>query len=76
MIWFFERSGVQLQCEIRPASEHGGFELAWTSPDGQAHIERSDDVEALNTRRREVEEYLKRDGWTRVGRVTPPTRFL
>jgi hypothetical protein len=76
MIWFFEREGLRLQCEMRAAAEGSGFELTWTTPDGQVHIERSDDEEELTKRRRELEERLKRDGWRRIGRETPAKRFL
>jgi hypothetical protein len=76
MIWFFERGGQRLQCEMRPAAEGGGFELAWQTPDGETHIEKSDDTESLTARRRQVEENLKADGWKRLGRETPDKRFL
>jgi hypothetical protein len=76
MIWFFERAGVRLQCEMRPAAEGSGFELTWTTPDGQVHIERSDDEEQLTKIRRELEDRLKLEGWQRIGRETPPKRFL
>ena len=72
MLWFFERGGERLQCEIRPASTGAGFELTWTSPDGQVHTEHSADSEALTERRRLLEDSLTRDGWKRVGRITPP----
>jgi hypothetical protein len=75
MIWFFERGDQRLQCEIRPG-ESGGFELVWTTPDGQRHAEQSSDAAVLTERRKQLEESLKRDGWKRVGRVTPPERFL
>ncbi len=76
MLWFFERGDERLQCEIRPAAEGTGFELVWTSPDGQVHTEHGDDPAVLTERRRELEKKLELDGWKRVGRVTPPERFL
>jgi hypothetical protein len=76
MIWFFERAGVRLQCEMRADAEGTGFELTWTTPDGRVHIERSHDEEELTQKRRELEERLKLDGWQRIGRETPPKRFL
>lgn len=76
MIWFVEREGVRLPIEIRPAAERAGFELAWSTPDGQTHIEHSEDVDALTRRRLEVEEELLREGWRRVGTITPPKPFL
>lgn len=71
MIWFFERPGERLQCEIRQSSCGSGFELVWTSSDGRVHVEWSDDPSELLQRRRAIENWLKLDGWVRPGRVTP-----
>ena len=71
MIWFFERPGERLQCEIRRSVETG-YELVWTSSDGRVHLEHSNDPEELLRRRRALESWLKLDGWVRPGRVTPP----
>ena len=76
MIWFFERGPERLQYEIRAAQDDIGFELLWQAPDGQKRIERSQDPWVLMTRRRQLEENLKRDGWKRIGSGTPPQRFL
>ena len=73
MIWFFERAGKHLQCEIRPASSGAGFEVEWTQ-NGQTRLERFENSEAAQDRRRVIEEQLVRDGWKRVGRVTPPAK--
>ena len=51
MIWFFERPGERLQCEIRQAASGPGFELVWTSSDGRIHVELSDDASELMRRR-------------------------
>lgn len=71
MIWILERPGERLQCEIRPAIEGDGFELVWSTTDGRAHVERSEDAEDLLQRRRFLEERLRLDGWIRAGRTTP-----
>ena len=71
MIWFFERGQQRMLCEIRSAQEGGWFELHWQMPGGETHIERSEDPSVLDLRRKELEEQLERDGWTRVDR-----RFL
>ncbi len=70
MIWFFERPGERLQCEIR-RSEESGFELVWTAEDGRVHVARSEDPEELMLRKRALENWLKLDGWVRPGRITP-----
>jgi hypothetical protein len=72
MIWFFERVGERLQCEIRQAPSGAGYELVWTSNDGRVLIELSDDAAELTRRRRALEHWLRLDGWTRPGyRITP-----
>lgn len=71
MIWFFDRPGERLQCEIRPSVEDDGFELVWTTTDGRTLVERSGDAEELLQRRRFLEERLRLDGWVRAGRTTP-----
>jgi hypothetical protein len=78
MIWFFERPGERLQCEIRLAASGRDYELVWTAGDGRVHVEVSDDPSELMRRRRALEQWLKRDGWVRPGRVTPvqPPRNL
>lgn len=70
MLWFFERSGERLQCEIRPAVDGKGFELLWTQA-GQTRVEHFNDDKDAAARRRELENKLKQDGWNRVGRETP-----
>jgi hypothetical protein len=79
MIWFFERPGERLQCEIRQAASGDGFELVWTANDGRIHVELSPDPSELLRRRRALEYWLKLDGWIRPGRITPvrvPPRTL
>lgn len=80
MIWFFARSGERLSCEIHPAEDGDGYELVWNQ-NGDTRKERFSTAAAAVARRREVEAKLKHDGWTRVGRETPPAhpdakRFL
>jgi hypothetical protein len=77
MIWFFERPGERLQCEIRQCSSGLGYELVRTSSDGRIQVELSNDPSELIRRRRALEHWLKLDGWIRPGRVTPirPTRI-
>jgi hypothetical protein len=72
MIWFFERPGERLRCEIRQSLSGTGYELVWTTSDGRTHVEFSNDPGELSQRRREIEQWLKLDGWVRPGRVTPP----
>jgi hypothetical protein len=73
MLWFFERAGQHLQCEIRPAADGSGFEVAWIQ-DGESRLEHFKNSDEAEDRRRVVEDQLIRDGWKRVGRVTPPRK--
>jgi hypothetical protein len=75
MIWFFERPGERMQCEIRQASAGIGYELVWTSNDGRIHVELSDDPAELLRRRRVLEHWLKLDGWICPGRMAPARPF-
>ena len=70
MIWFFERPGERLQCEIRRSDEEG-YELVWTAGDGRIHVARSQDPEELLLRKKALENWLRLDGWVRPGRTTP-----
>ena len=76
MIWFFERPGERLQCEIRRSLCGQGFELVWTTSDGRVRVERSEDPAELLERRRGIEHWLRLDGWIRPGRVTPANPLL
>jgi hypothetical protein len=71
MIWFFERTGERLQCEIRQASSGAGYEMVWTTSRGRLHIERSNDPLELMRRRTALEYWLKLDGWTWPGGAAP-----
>ena len=76
MLWFFERSGERLQCEIHAASDGTGVELVWTLKE-ERHVEHFADAREAELRRKQLEATLRSDGWKRIGRVTPPPkRFL
>ena len=62
MVWFFERDGECIQCEIRP-SPQAGFDLEVLTPDGGRELEHSDDANVLALRWMELENKLKRNGW-------------
>ena len=69
MIWFYERKGEHLRCEIRQQVEGDRFELVVTLPDGSERIEVFDDSFALNRRSLELEKKLSLKGWK--GPVAP-----
>jgi len=63
VIWFYERKGEHLRCEIRQQIEGDRFALVVTLPDGTERIEMFDDSYALNRRSRELEKMLTEKGW-------------
>jgi hypothetical protein len=63
VIWFYERKGEHLRCEIRQLIEGDRFALVVTMPDGSERTEMFDDSGALNRRSVELEEMLRTKGW-------------
>lgn len=63
MIWFYERSGEHMRCEIRQQIEGDRFALVVTLPDGSERVEMFDDSTALNRRSVELEKMLSGKGW-------------
>ena len=63
MIWFYERKGEHLRCEIRQQVEGDRFTLVVTMPDGTERFEVFDDSSALNRRSLELEKTLAGKGW-------------
>lgn len=63
VIWFYERKGEHLRCEIRQLVEGDRFALVVTMPDGTERTEIFDDGAALNRRSMELEKMLNEKGW-------------
>jgi hypothetical protein len=63
VIWFYERKGEHLRCEIRQLIEGDKFALVVTMPDGSERTEFFDDGGALNRRSVELEKMLRTKGW-------------
>jgi hypothetical protein len=63
VIWFYERKGEHLRCEIRQLVEGDKFALVVTMPDGSERTELFDDSGALNRRSVELEQMLTTKGW-------------
>lgn len=64
MIWFFERKGDHLRCEIRTQVEGDRYDLVITRPDGTESVEQFTDSRALSHRTAELEQAMRRDGWS------------
>jgi hypothetical protein len=63
VIWFYERKGEHLRCEIRQLVEGDRFALVVTMPDGTERTEVFDDGATLNRRSLELEKMLNDKGW-------------
>ena len=63
MIWFYERKGQHLRCEIRQQVEGDRFALVVTLPDGSERTELFEDSGVLNRRSVEIEKMLTQRGW-------------
>jgi hypothetical protein len=63
VIWFYERKGEHLRCEIRQQVEGDRFALVVTLPDGTERVEHFDDSATLNRRSVELEQMLRTKGW-------------
>jgi hypothetical protein len=71
MIWFFERRGTHLRCEVLQSIVSDIFELVVTKPDGTECVESFTTSRDLNRRTRQLEDEWRRDGWE-----GPYMRFL
>ena len=63
MIWFYERKGEHLRCEIRQLVEGDKYALVVTMPDGSERTEIFEDSGALNRRSVELEQMFTNKGW-------------
>ena len=63
VIWFYERTGEHLRCEIQQQLEGDRFTLVVTLPDGTERLEYFDDSTMLNRRSVELEKMLREKGW-------------
>jgi hypothetical protein len=63
LIWFYERRGEHLRCEIQQQIQGDRFALIVTLPDGTERVEVFDDSTMLNRRSVELEKMLRDKGW-------------
>jgi hypothetical protein len=72
MIWFYERRGSHLRCEVRQAVEGDrAYELVITDPQGHERVEVFCDSKELTRRSRQLEDEWRTEGWD-----GPYMRFL
>jgi hypothetical protein len=63
VIWFYQRRGEHLRCEIHEQAQGDKFALVVTLPDGTERTEYFDDSVALSERSLELEQAFREDGW-------------
>lgn len=63
VIWFYERKGEHLRCEIHQQIQGDRFALIMTMPDGTERVEWFDDSGALKRRSMELEKQWQATGW-------------
>jgi hypothetical protein len=63
VIWFFEKKGEHLRCEIDQQLQGDKFALIVTLPDGSEQVELFEDSTSLNKRAKELERTFHGDGW-------------
>ena len=63
LIFFFERNGQYLRCDIHAAADGQGYELEMTHPDGTESVEYHDSADAVYRRWNELQGTLKGAGW-------------
>ena len=63
MIWFFDRDGEKLRCEISRERADGRYRLVITHPDGTESIEEVDEPTELIERSVRLMNSLRSDGW-------------
>jgi hypothetical protein len=67
MVRFFQRGDDErMQCEVRPSVNAAGFDLELVTPDGQKQVEHAGDQNAMALKWLELEDKLKREGWTLI----------
>jgi hypothetical protein len=66
MIWFFEREGERLKCEISRDETGSGYRVIVRQPDGTQNVEQLDAATDLIERAVRLLRELRDDGW-RVG---------
>ena len=71
MIWFFERAGSHLRCEVRTHIEGDRYELVITGPDGVEKLESFTTSHELNRRAQALGAVWEKEGWN-----GPHMRFL
>lgn len=63
MVWFFDRDGEKIRCEISHDRLGGRYRLVVTQPDGSEVVEEVDEPTELIERSAQLMNRLRGDGW-------------
>jgi hypothetical protein len=63
VIWFYEKDGKHLRCEVRHLVEGDRFDLVIIEPDGRERVETFEDSSQLNKRSAQLEREWRAMGW-------------
>jgi hypothetical protein len=63
VIWFYEKDGEHLRCEVRHLVEGDRFDLVIIEPNGQERVETFEDSSQLNKRSAQLEREWRAMGW-------------
>jgi hypothetical protein len=66
MLWFYERKGQRLSCEIRLALDSQAYELVVVWPDGKQTCERHAALPQAIRREHELHQAWKAQGWNEL----------
>ncbi len=72
MIWFFERQGERVRCEVRRDVDRQDYEFVMTTADGGESVERYEDPTAVIARSVDHMRLLIQDGWRSTGGTSHP----
>jgi hypothetical protein len=64
MIWFFERKGSHVRCEVRAQTEGDRCDLVITEPNGTERLESFTNSDDLNRRAQALGQAWEKEGWT------------
>jgi hypothetical protein len=69
MMWFYERGGEHLSCEMRMILDGDGYELVVKWPNGHEHTEHYRDQGRLLRRWCELDRAWEAQGWTELNNL-------
>ncbi len=63
MFYFFQKESTFIRCEVRPADDGAGFEIAITEPNQPVRVEHYPSSDTVHRRWLELQESFQQNGW-------------